>query len=370
MIWRPFIESQTVRIGAFLVVGLLLVASLFGMYYASLEPAEIHISTPVTQYEQQGTFDYRVQLVPNSLFETTQLGPGQVYFARLVDDIRMDFNYHLRTEQLVGEPEYTYQISAILGTPGLWEKTFTLIPPTTTNEEPSTSFVLPIPQFMDLIDTIREETQATTGTPRLTVRALVQPQAQSQYGPISEPFEQTLLLTFEGETIHIADNLVHTQAGQISETQVVPDSGRNQIRRASLAGLVFSLLLLAYLGWMYVQFRTHVPVAEKELARAKKRLKGLLVKADTVPPARTDHVVIQVHSLADLISMAEETYLPVIYTPNDDSVTYCVLAGSGAVRYQYVSNDTHTAKLNGLPSANGYEDSDVDIEVEAPYPHE
>lgn len=370
MIWQPFIESQTVRIGTFLVVGLLLVASLFGVYYTSQAPAEVQISTPVTRYDQRGAFDYRVQLVPNSLFETTQLGPGQVYFARLVDDIRMDFTYQLQSEQLVGEPEFTYQVSAILGAPGLWEKTFTLVPPTTTTEQPATSFVLPIPQFITLIDTIREETKATTGVPRLTVRAQVQPDAESEYGPITKPFEQTLLLTFEGETIHVADDLVKTQSGEISETQVVPAEGRNLIRNASFAGLAISLLLLTYAGWLYVQFRTRIPATTVELTRAKKRLKGLLVKADTVPPAREEHVVIQVHSLADLINMAEETYLPVIYTPSDTGITYCVLAGSGAVRYQYVSNAQHTANANGVASVNGHTDSILDIETEASYSYE
>lgn len=365
MVWRPFIESPAIRVGAFLVVGLLLFASLFGLYYTSTEPAEVQVSTPVVRYEQQGTFDYRVQLVPNSLFETTQLGPGQVYFARLVDDIRMDFTYQLQADQLVDEPQYTYQVSAILGAPGLWEKTFTLVPPTTTRKEPSTSFVLPIPQFLSLIDTIREETQAATGTPRLTVRARVQPEAQSEQGPITEPFEQTLLFTFDGETIKVADDLVRTQVGTISETEVVPVSGRNQIRWASLAGLVLSLALLAYAGWLYVQFRTTIPAAEKELTRAKKHLKGLLVKADNVPPARDDHVVIQVHSLTDLINMAEETYLPVIYTPHERGITYCVLAGSGAIRYQYTSNETYSAQANGTVPAQSFEEHLLDTEVEA-----
>lgn len=368
MVWRPFMESPAVRAGTFLVVGLLLVVSLLGLYYAAMAPAEVEVSTPVARYEQRGTFDYRVYLNPNSLFETTQLGPGQVYFARLVDDIRMEFAYELQADELVGEPEFTYQVSAILGAPGLWEKTFTLVPPTTTSDPPSTSFVLPIPQFLELIDTIREETQAATGTPRLTVRARVQPQAQSEHGPISEPFEHTMFFTFADERITPSDDLVQTQAGTITEARVIPASSRSQIQQASLVGLAFSLVLMIYVGWLYVQFRTTVPAVEKELSQLKKRLKGLLVEANTIPPARDDHVVIEVHSLNDLVNMAEEAYLPVIYTPRENGVTYCVLAGSGSVRYQYTSGEQHTAATNGVAPPNShhkYDERTVETEVEA-----
>jgi len=318
-----------------LVAGLL-VASVYGLYYALTTPAEKEISVPVATYEQRGQFDYTVHLRPSTLFDVTELGPGEVYFDRLVDDVRMTFSYRLRSDQPLGlqGKEFGYQISVTLGAGGLWEKSLALIPPTVASDDFTVSFDLPLRQFTALIDTIGEETGARTGSPQLTVVAWVEPDVQTAHGPIVEPFQQSLVFTIEGGTISVGEELAKSQPGTITETKVEQVLGLERLRNASGGGVAATLLLLAGLGWLYGRGRVRVPAPEKGLQRAQKKYKELLVRVQALPPVREGQAVVQVDSLADLFALAEEIYRPVIYSPDGAGYTYCVIDGLGSVRYE------------------------------------
>jgi len=291
----------------------------------------------VANYEQRGQFDYTVHLRPSSLFDVTELGPGQVYFHRLVDDVRMTFSYRLRSDPAGLGPqgkEFRYQISVTLGAGGLWEKSLALIPPTVASDDFTVSFDLPLRQFTALIDTIGEETGARTGSPQLTVVAWVDPDVQTAHGPIVAPFQQSLVFTLEGGTINVGEELVKSQPGTLTETRVERVLGLERLRNASGGGVAATLLLLAGLGWLYSRGRVRVPAPEKGLQRAQKKYKELLVRVEALPPVREGQAVVQVGSLADLFTLAEEIYRPVIYSPDGAGYTYCVIDGLGSVRYE------------------------------------
>ena len=328
--------AQAARVLSLVLVAGLLAASLYGLYHALTTPAEKEISVPVATYEQRGQFDYTVHLRPSSLFDTTELGPGQVYFSRLVDDVRMTFSYRLRSDQpldLQGK-QFKYQINATFGSEGLWEKSLALVPPTVASDDITASFDLPLRQFTGLIDTIREETGAGMGSPKLTVVARVRPFVQTADGPIVEPFEQSLAFTFEGGTISVGEELTKSEPGTITQTAVERVLGLEQLRNASGGGVAATLLLLAGLGWLYSRGRVRVPAPEKGLQRARKKHKELLVRVEALPPVGEGQAVVRVDSLADLFTLAEEIYRPVIYSPDGAGYTYCVIDGLGSVRYE------------------------------------
>ena len=332
---RSPLLKGAVAISLVLVAGLL-VASAYGLYYALTTPAEKEISVPVGNYEQRGQFDYTVHLRPSTLFDVTELGPGQVYFDRLVDDVRMTFSYRLRSDQPLHPQgkEFGYQIGVTLGAGGLWEKSLALIPPTVASDDFTVSFDLPLRQFTALIDTIREETGASSGSPQLTVVARVQPDVQTAHGPIVAPFEQSLAFTFEGGTIKVGEELVKSEPGTLTETAVERVLGLERLRNASGGGVAATLLLLAGLGWLYSRGRVRVRAPEKGLQRAQKKHKELLVRVEALPPVGEGQAVVRVDSLADLFTLAEEIYRPVIYSPDAAGYTYCVIDGLGAVRYE------------------------------------
>ncbi len=330
---RSPLSKGVVVLSMVLVAGLL-VASLYGLYYALTTPAEKEVSVPVANYEQRGQFDYTVHLRPSTLFDVTELGPGQVYFDRLVDDVRMTFSYRLTSDQPLQDKEFDYQIGVTLGAGGLWEKSLALIPPTVASDDFTVSFDLPLRQFTALIETIGEETGARTGSPQLTVVAWVEPQVQTAHGPIVAPFQQSLVFTIEGGTISVGEELVKSQPGTLTETRVERVLGLERLRNASGGGVAASLVLLAGLGWLYSRGRVRVPAPEKGLQRAQKKYKELLVRVQALPPVQEGQAVVQVGSLADLLTLAEEIYRPVIYSPDGAGYTYCVIDGLGSVRYE------------------------------------
>jgi len=336
------INSVAVRVLCFLLGTGLLLASLLGLYLALTTPREAarRVSIPVVNYQQQGNFHYTVHLKPSPLFQTTELGPGQVYFTRLVDNITMTFSYLFSSDQPLEEVEFNYQANAAFGSAGLWEKQFVLVPPTITALDHSSfsfSFALPIPQFIELLETFREETGTGMPSPQLSVKVQIQPQASTEYGPITEPFEQTLVFHFEDAMIRVEEELKKSQSATMTETKLAPVPGLAWIIIPSGIGILVSSFLLAYLSYSYTQLRSSIPTAEKELRHAEKKLQGLLVQTDKLPPVGEGQVLIRLNSLPDLVNLAEETFRPVVYSANEGRFVYCMTDGSGTVRYEYAS---------------------------------
>jgi len=102
-----------------LALGVLLLAgSLAGLGYTFFRPALARPAATGPGYRQEGTFDYRVHLKPNALSDSTDLGPGGTYFARLVNDVQVSFAYHFGSDAPVQAQGFTYQASALWGAAG------------------------------------------------------------------------------------------------------------------------------------------------------------------------------------------------------------------------------------------------------------
>jgi hypothetical protein len=97
-------------------------------------------------YREDGRFDYEVYLKPNQLYETdvlrseaspaaappslAPLGPGLTYFPRIVDSIEASFSYQFLSDKPAANLVEEVEITAVLEHPGMWSKSFTLVPRT------------------------------------------------------------------------------------------------------------------------------------------------------------------------------------------------------------------------------------------------
>jgi hypothetical protein len=59
------------------------------------------------------------------------MGPGSVMFPKIIDDMEMSYSYHLLCDQLLQSVSEEVEITAVVENPGLWGKSYLLVPLTT-----------------------------------------------------------------------------------------------------------------------------------------------------------------------------------------------------------------------------------------------
>jgi hypothetical protein len=324
-----------------LALGILLLGvSAFGVYETFKTPTEVEGYIPLLNYEHMGRFYYTVHLKPSILFDTTQLGPGQVYFAKLIEEIHLNFSYQFIADKPIGEVSEEYEITATLESPGMWEKHFVLVPKTKATGNFIARLSVPISQYSELIEAIERETGISGGSYDLTIKAKVHSIAQMDYGVIDEVFEQALTMHLERGLIRVDEDLKESKSGSIGETVVVSSPEVRTFRTLSIIGMIIALIISTYLLSMYVVFRKRKPMPLKELRKVKK--KCLVVETKSPPPLMEGQTVVRLSTLEDLARVAEEMFRPVIHGIEKGKHIYCAIDSSGMVRYEYISELTES----------------------------
>jgi hypothetical protein len=328
-----------------------LAVSLFGLYMAFTLPKETEQqrSIPVLEYRQDGEFRYAVLLKDNSLYDTNEREPGQVYFTQLVDRIRGDFSYSFSSEPSVQEAAFRIRATTSFGSPDLWEREEVLIDTQRMEKEFSIPFDFSMQRYQDLMEVFRQETGVGLNSPQLAVHVRIEPQIETQHGSITEPFEQILTFSFSDQTIQSGDQLEKSQLGSILEVGRESTPG---LRRQEATGLKItlgivaaaSLVFLGRLAWWYRPAPSPASEQQRELKMARKRLQGLLIQTDRLPPVEEEEILVRLSSLEELLGLAEEMLRPVMCSANQEGTIYCMIDGLSSMRYEYVSRASDGSK--------------------------
>lgn len=334
IVWKPLRYSRGVRMVSFLLVTVMLVAAAASVYFAFGMPDQVEKYHTLLTYESSGTFDYVVQVKPNSLFDRTELAPGLIYFPSITEAVHVIYSYRFQSEPPLEGVREDYQIRAILASPEVWEKRFVLVPMTSAEGEFTTRFALPMADYNELIDTIVEETGVRSDTYTLTIEAQVHPLAESEFGVIDEVFTQTMLMTLEGGRLVVEGDLTQSQSGSRGRTEMVPVPRAYLFRNLSLGALGGAVVLFLYLLVAYAMIKRR-PTAEQFVRAAKERYGDLIVEVEGVPRMANGQTVIPLRSLDDLARVAEEMARPLIYGLDGARDVYSVIDSSGLVKYEY-----------------------------------
>ena len=314
-------------------------------------------------YEQSGGFDYSVRLKPDSpwgaitlsppspepsalppLPSAKTLGPGEAIPHRLFDRMDVTFSYSFESDWPVSRVAEEVEINAILVNPGVWSKTFVLVPLTKKSGDFTVTFPLDnedFSHFIDVYKAIGKETGVSTPY-NLTIKADVHTVAQTNFGPIDEEFSQTLSTILGSNVLEWEGELVGSKPGAIETSRIIPNPNKFvglsiiQIRSlsASVAGVIF--ILLVYLIVMKIWFKPEkLSPIEEEVLRARKKHKDVIVDIGELPEAKAREMVIQLSSLDELIKAADGLLKPVLHKAEAHKHTYCVI--DGLTRYEYIS---------------------------------
>jgi len=301
-------------------------------------------------YEQRGNFDYVIHLKPNTVYETTTVTPptpatsgptlalptGQVYFCQTIDHMEAAFSYDFDCERPLNRAWAEVEVTAVLEYPGMWSKTFVLVPRMTKTGDFTVTFPVDLDYFYQLTDTVREEIGMGSASYNLTLRASVHVVAEADHGIIDEVFSQSLTGTLGTKALTWGSDLTESQSGSIEETETVPIPGAVPARAGSVAGLLLAVLLGSYAVRNHKRVKpTPLTAVELEAQRARKKHKDVIVDVEELPEAEAEVMVISLGSLDELVKAADALLKPVLHKAQARKHTYCVI--DGLTRYEYVS---------------------------------
>lgn len=304
-----------------------------------------------TRYEARGRFDYEVSLKPNELYETTvlrsgglpgaeppaptqTLGPGLVYFPKIVDNIEANFSYRFLCDRPMSVQSQEVEITATIGNPGKWSKSLVVMPKTNKVGNFTISFPIDMEYFARVIDAVGEETGVPGTSHNITLTASVHTVAQTDLGTINEVFTQTLGAALEKNTLIFDKELSGSQSGAIGGAATPGASQQGRSRTPWIIGLVVALLALGYFGWSQSQLRSAmISAGAAEAARAGKKYKQVMVDVEKLPEVKPTEIVVPLNSLDDLVRIADDLIKPVLHQVAEGRHTYCVI--DSGVRYLY-----------------------------------
>ena len=302
-------------------------------------------------YSKEGWFDYEVYLEPNKLYETdvlrseappatespslTPLGPGLTYFRNIVDNIMASYSYQFLSDRPVANLVEEVEVTAVLKYPGMWSKSFTLVPKTSKSGPFVVDFPVNIKLFDAMTNTLRSELGFGAATYDLTIQAVVHTTGDTDSGHIDQVFAHSLQGELGMTTFTLKGDLGKQQPGTIVEYTTVPVGKTWVFRGLSLAGLALAVFALLFvLRNSRKAQAVAIPKMEEEALRAKRKHKGVIVDVGELPPIGAGETVIPIGSVDELVSTADALLKPVLHRAEADKHTYCVI--DGGVRYLYV----------------------------------
>ncbi|UCH42970.1 MAG: hypothetical protein JSW16_00035 [Dehalococcoidales bacterium] len=315
-------------------------------------------------YDIDGAFDYTVYLKEDSPYEakilkppvnptpdvnslpsTKTLGPGDSIYSALFDRMDGSFTYRFESNGPVRYVTEEVEVNAILETEGAWSKEFVLVPRTTKTGNFTVDFTLTsenLTHFVDILKVIKEETGISFPY-ILKIKAEVQTTAQTDYGLISEQFDQTLSARLGDQVITWEGQMTGSDSGSLRTNNMLPNPVKVMGFRVSEARILYPVLtgvFLASLVTLLIYFRRFkpesLPSVEDELLRLRMKYKDTIIDVEELPQRITGDTVSVVNSLDELVKIADSLFKPVLHETQSEGHKYCVI--DGAIRYTYNAN--------------------------------
>ena len=312
-------------------------------------------------YEQIGEFDYSLHMKsgtpfsgmtlgppepepppPNTPRSDKTLGPEDIIYLHLFDGMELTYKYNFVSDKPIGLTTTEVEVNAILEGPGIWRKTFALVPSTNSKDNISVSFPLnqeDFSHFQDVFNAINKETRASVPH-KVTIKADVHTSAKTPFGPIDEKYTQTISTTLGGNILQWEEGEEDSKPGTLVQTQSVLNPKKlaglsiTQTRNLSLIIGSTSLALLLGFAALSLFYKPEELPSYEEVIRVKKKHKDIIVDVQELPDSGFMTTVVPLISLDALIQTADNLLKPVLHLAEKGKHTYCVIDDS--TRYEYI----------------------------------
>jgi hypothetical protein len=213
----------TVLLVALVVVGMLVGASIFGVWKTFTAETERQETSTFVEYSHGGEFDYDVYVNKGTIYGFTPQGEQSSgeYYRNLIDTMDVSFSYTVVPQATVGAVfQETVTVSALLEHPGVWKKTVTLVP----EREMRGPFVLDIPLDLDVLENLSNaiefEIGKSTSSNRITLIAEVHVVGGAGSTVFEDDFVQRTTLTVDTGSVSWQPGLTSTKMTSVEGLQI------------------------------------------------------------------------------------------------------------------------------------------------------
>jgi len=332
-----------------------------------------------------GSFDYVVNLKPNSIFDTNTLKPpvvletatlpsfelsgkppmtttslpsvlesGQTAFINLIDKMDVNFGYLFQANKPVENLKTTVDMVATLAVPQSWSKDFTLL-----NTEKSGDFSLNFPidlsSYMQLLGSIRSETGVSPDNYNLTITANIHTTGETASGPIDETFNPTMKGMIKGNVLTWDKDLADSKSGAITQTTIVANPNKYlglSLPAAKILFVILSCVLaLILLGAIVVYFRYHGSLLsnfDREAQRIQKKYGTRIAESFSSREIENGEPV-YMHSIEDLVKISDELGKPIVHQSggsSGDIQSYYVIDGDTNYKYSFSKGEDESGEAD------------------------
>jgi len=311
------------------------VAAALVTFYAYQQPLERVETTTVATYSQTGTYSYLAELLPNTIYNATTLGPGEGrLYEPILSYVNITFDYAFSVTPTPSNLSVTHYVEVDISSQK-WEKALT--PDEAmgwlglNTSEMAFSIFLNASSMNDIFKTIDVETASTSSQYNITVTPHIFQRATISGENVYEIFTPQLSIRFrsdEGRFIDITP-LSAVNQGSITDTVTVRNAGVDSLRLAAVAGLVISGIALVAALALY--FRSKPSEPRKSVEQMTSPHKDMIVDTAQIPPVTKS--VVETTSLDDLVRTAEVLARPIMHYVAGNEHTFFIL--DGETKYQF-----------------------------------
>lgn len=316
---------------------LLLILSLYGVYYSQKMPEKEIKFVPTFNYSQKAVYDYKVIVKPNIVYDNRSvLRPNETPYISLVKFVNVSFTYWFVVEPKIMEStNISYDITCYLESPNNWKKVYLKIPRRTlTRDSPnvqiSESLSFNMTNITKLIETIREETGAFSEVYYLRIVPHISVSTKIGLKPVHEEFTPTMTISLLYSRNHLSfEGLTHNDRKSIGEYQTIYLTNVRYIR--------FALYVLSTV--FLIAFIYHLQKIRKKRSRKSlinnylKKYSDIIVESEDTVEKGPERTIVRVKSFEDLVKISDESVKPIIHQEENGKHIFYVLDID--VRYEF-----------------------------------
>jgi hypothetical protein len=267
------------------------------------------------------------------------------------------FAYQFRCDRPVRDLREEATVTAVLELPGVWQKTFTLVPTQTKTGDFQVDFSVDVVSFSAYLSEISQETGIGSQDYDLTLIAEVHTTGETDYGVIDEIFTQELAGSMTPTSITWSKGLglTSTKPGAITIQQEIPNPEKVVWVGIPEARILYPIVLSVFTigitfyvcDFLYHRSVRRVSAIDREVKRIQKKGKGFISEVTALPQVQNE-TVIELDSPESLLITAQGLLKPILHYEIRGLHVYSVL--DGTARYQYVLAEESAAPVTEPPA--------------------
>ncbi|MBQ7362961.1 MAG: hypothetical protein IJW48_00760 [Clostridia bacterium] len=287
-------------------------------------------STHEIPYYEKGGIDYTVRLLQNDFYDAEELGEGQSYVASIIDTIKADFSYVLRTDEEKMEYRYSYSIYATLEITDNDTKAIIFAPEYVIRENTegyatggeliiTDSTEIDYRRYNGIAESFIKTYGLSSVTPRLTVTMKTDVTGSAEELGCDSNMSYTTSLTVPLTKRTVSVSLTETAPGSEAKVFICDESlaSRSALGYSAVGGLSLSLILFIVLLFFIFLTRNHDINYSIKIRRILGAYKSYIQKLkgefDT-----NGYQVLEIDTFPEMLGIRDTLQSPILMSENAD----------------------------------------------------